>query len=64
MGFCQFWREFQRPGRIPTELVAEREMHNALAVALGVETFDFAKIVESSHLGTPYQLHFERMVAT
>jgi hypothetical protein len=39
-------------------------MHDALAVALGVETLDLPKNVESSSHSNSYQLSFDSTVAT
>ena len=54
-------RQFKRPGRIPAKLIAERKMHDALAIPLRVEPFDFAKIVESSLHRIPCPRHEQRI---
>lgn len=51
-------RELERPGRVPAELVTERQMHDALAVARGVEALDFTKSGESPHRSTRYRSEF------
>src|SRR6185369_17628203 len=42
-------RDLERPHRIPAELEAEREVHDALVVTLGIETLDLAEVVEAPH---------------
>ena len=41
---------FERAHRVPRKLVAERQVHDALVVALGVEPLNLVQDVEASHL--------------
>ena len=42
-------RDLQRPNRVPGKLVAERQVHDPLMIAHGIELFDLPEDVESSH---------------
>ena len=42
-------RELERLDRIPTEFVTERQVHDALAIALRIQALDRAEVVESRH---------------